>query len=211
MIQAVQNQLAWLEEKISELHRQMLDVPSSMMAERDRLTAILQRSAAGLPNFQPVTISADALARAMDEPKLLDAARKRQEAALAKMPEWMARPSLYISPDIAAFPAPKDNDSIEIRCRYWASTVAPPRVVFYADLDPPRIDPLDAVIDGRTLRWCLAIDESSRRLENHGFTLSPAQRAAVSSHWSAELCARITAAKAKERNVVTYCEVDADD
>lgn len=67
-------------------------------------------------------------------------------------------------------------------------------VKFLAPQPPP--NPLDAVIDGVTLRRLLMYSEMYRREEvpaspRHVFT--PAQRAAVSAHWSAELRARVEA------------------
>lgn len=68
-------------------------------------------------------------------------------------------------------------------------------------------DPLDAVIDGVTLRDLLTLDEH-RRQETSGVVawripacgdITPAQRAAVSAHWSAELRARVASSKERER------------
>jgi len=76
----------------------------------------------------------------------------------------------------------------------------------------PPADPLDVEYDGVNLRDLIQWD-TARRRETHPQwrQLTPAQRAAVSAHWSAQLRAKVAASKAAERNVVTYCEVDADE
>jgi hypothetical protein len=77
------------------------------------------------------------------------------------------------------------------------------------------LDPLDAKYDDVTLRTLLARDFNNQRdalgVSNLGGVLTPSQRAAVSAHWSAELRARVATAKERERNVVTYCDVDAEE
>lgn len=71
-------------------------------------------------------------------------------------------------------------------------------------------DPLDAVIDGVTLRYLLEVDRDNRAETPHlcMFQLSQAQRAAVSAHWSAELRAKVAASKERERTRVV---VDMED
>jgi hypothetical protein len=64
------------------------------------------------------------------------------------------------------------------------------------------IDPLDVTYDGRSLRWCLAIDTAVQRHDDRYFTLTSAQRAAVSAHWSAELRAKVAASAERDRNEV---------
>ena len=76
------------------------------------------------------------------------------------------------------------------------------------------LDPLDAIIDSKTLGTLLFIDDSQRREYGHKTVMAcrftQFQREAISNHWSAELRAKI-----KESNkpdlTVTYCELDADD
>lgn len=82
------------------------------------------------------------------------------------------------------------------------------------------VNPLDVKYDGVTLRVLLEIDEDRRRElpPEHGRSplaqrliarrITPAQRAAVSAHWSAELRAKVAASKERERNVV---RIDLDD
>jgi hypothetical protein len=74
------------------------------------------------------------------------------------------------------------------------------------------IDPLDVVIDGLTLRELLTCDEIQRlEYTTHPRpSWTPAQRAAVSAHWSAQLRAKIEASKVKERNQVMM-PLDAED
>jgi len=69
----------------------------------------------------------------------------------------------------------------------------------------PAVDPLDVEYDGVTLRDLLYLD-ADWRLEMRfigpggpGRMLSPAQRAAISAHWSAELRAKVAAAREHER------------
>ncbi len=75
-------------------------------------------------------------------------------------------------------------------------------------------DPLDEVIDGHALRDLLRWDERFRREWFSGAAVprfSPAQRAAVSAHWSAELRAKVEAkrkADAAAATSVRYCEVE---
>ena len=72
-------------------------------------------------------------------------------------------------------------------------------------------DPLDAVIDGVTLRdllnvdaWARAEASSEARYDRQRWT--PAQRAAVSTHWAAELRAKVEAGKRADRErVVLDC------
>lgn len=71
-------------------------------------------------------------------------------------------------------------------------------------------DPLDAVIDGVTLRDLVRRDEIIQRGEAPEYRRdwTPAQRAAVSAHWSAELRAKVAASKERERTRVV---VDLED
>lgn len=78
------------------------------------------------------------------------------------------------------------------------------------DLIPPA-DPLDAVIDGVPLHRLLMYSEMYRREEvpaspRHDFT--PAQRAALSAYWSAELRARVEATANPRLTVMVDCEED---
>lgn len=68
--------------------------------------------------------------------------------------------------------------------------------------DPWEQDPMDALYDGVTLRLLVEQDEMRQRTERplgQFEPLTPAQRAAVSAHWSQQLRARISAAKERER------------
>jgi hypothetical protein len=64
---------------------------------------------------------------------------------------------------------------------------------------PP--DPLDIEIDGLTLRFLLKCFRLNQQ-ENETSTFTPAQRAAISAHWSAELRAKIAAKREAERREV---------
>lgn len=65
-------------------------------------------------------------------------------------------------------------------------------------VDPP-VDPLDVAYDGVKLRELLEIDARRRDERNPYRTLTPAQRAAVSVHWSAELHAKVAASAAADK------------
>ena len=74
------------------------------------------------------------------------------------------------------------------------------------------VDPLNVRIDGMTMRDLIAWDEEYRRELSprpvRWFT--PAQRSALSAHWSAELRSKITTGAARERNQVVL-EHDVSD
>lgn len=84
------------------------------------------------------------------------------------------------------------------------------------DLGPPTpTEPLDVEYDGVRLRVLLEGDEFNRRESSAMWRAklpTPAQRAAISAHWSAQLRAKVAASKAadaeRERNRVF---VDVDD
>jgi hypothetical protein len=73
-------------------------------------------------------------------------------------------------------------------------------------------DPLDVMYDGYTLRHLLGWDEAFRRRDALPVKrwLTPAQRAAISAHWSAQLRARIAASTERERNRVCVDLQDID-
>ena len=78
---------------------------------------------------------------------------------------------------------------------------------------PP--DPLDVEYDDFTLRELLALDRIQRReAAGQQRTFTPAQRAAISAHWSAQLRAKVAAsdaaAKERDRNQVVL-EGDPED
>jgi hypothetical protein len=81
--------------------------------------------------------------------------------------------------------------------------LTPPSIV---PLDDMLADELDTKYDGVTLRDLLAEDETQRRETWDGYRFTPAQRAAISAHWSAELRARVQASSEQER-----CRVRVDD
>lgn len=79
---------------------------------------------------------------------------------------------------------------------------------------PPTVDPLDVEIDGVKLRVLLEWDEIGRREARHfswdegNFT--PAQRAAVSAHWSAQLRAKVEASRKDDAAAAISVYVDGD-
>src|ERR1051325_9754577 len=90
--------------------------------------------------------------------------------------------------------------------------VPPDGYVFLADR---RVDPLDAVLDGYTLRQLVSFDDAARR-ENviaqcTRKCFTPAQRAAVQAHWSAQLRAKVDASAAADRARQPSVMVELDD
>ena len=113
----------------------------------------------------------------------------------------------------------------EARCAVCGRTMSGCAVVAWrSTFDvgvPSLVDPLDAVIDGMTLRRLLELDTARRREQDlrsipYGLSdlFTAAQREAVSAHWSAELRAKVAAAKAadaeRERNRVLV-DLDPED
>lgn len=82
-----------------------------------------------------------------------------------------------------------------------------------APSQPTHRSKLDVEYDGWSLRDLLAIDTFNRQEQWTGVSatpMTPAQRAAVSAHWSAELRAKVHASKERERCLVVV-DQDADD
>jgi len=81
----------------------------------------------------------------------------------------------------------------------------------------PPVDPLYVEYDGIPLGTLLHIDidgrQDMRTAKAWGHTWTPAQRAAVSTHWSAQLRAKVAASDAgrKSREVSVLCQGDYDD
>lgn len=77
---------------------------------------------------------------------------------------------------------------------------------------PAPIDPLDVEYEGLTLRELLVIDEVNHmEWTTKPGRLTPAQRAAVSAHWSAELRAKVAASTAADKARETSVVVDMED
>lgn len=115
----------------------------------------------------------------------LDQQRRQARARLDKLG------ILKHGPMQSGYAGPCDPDCR--KCTAEAAASAPP-------------DPLDAVIDGVTLGELVRVnllaecDNAAAMSKRGGFTT--AQRAAVSAHWSAELRAKVAAAKERDRNEV---------
>lgn len=72
-------------------------------------------------------------------------------------------------------------------------------------------DPLDQVIDGWRLRDLVSKDRDMQRHDDCPRYFTPAQRAAVSAYWSAQLRAKVEASRAaaaESEPSVRYCEVE---
>lgn len=86
------------------------------------------------------------------------------------------------------------------------------RAIYFHDPAAKPVDPLDIEYDGASLRGLLVSDEAARHDRNIFAQThrTPAQRAAVSAHWSAQLRAKVaasaTADKAREPSVVVELE-----
>lgn len=82
-----------------------------------------------------------------------------------------------------------------------------------AAIEVPAPDPFDAVIDGVTLRTLLDGDEFNRRETSSHWRakrMTPAQRAAVSAHWSAQLRAKVAASEAERQGRAPSMVVEHD-
>jgi hypothetical protein len=94
------------------------------------------------------------------------------------------------------------------QCTYFDSVDAP------CTCEPAPPDPLDTKYDGVTLRALVAASTGAARdrmtpLARAGLT--PAQRGAISAHWSAELRAKVSASKdAEQRRVVVDLQDDEE-
>lgn len=107
---------------------------------------------------------------------------------------------------------PFDVDSISVAARRIADA---DKKLLYSCRDAP---PLDVEHDGVTLRGLLDLDEERRRgdkanvdhLRMYGRPFTPAQRDAISAHWSAQLRAKVAASAERERSrvVVDLQEVE---
>jgi len=129
---------------------------------------------------------------------VFDAAIKNQQA---RAMEYLRKPVTFVKP------APVDEASIYgVAPSEYAFEPTPLggkyiyRNILPVDAPKPRkVNPLDRLIDGWTLRSLVNVDASARRenvtaqVARSCFT--PAQRAAVSAHWSAELRAKVEASR----------------
>lgn len=98
---------------------------------------------------------------------------------------------------------PKDRAYV-IQTSFCPITLVSEQGTLSATPAVPPADPLDVVIDGKPLRVLLDIDELLRTEESGAkpHWLTPAQRAAVSAHWSAQLRAKVEASREAERSQV---------
>lgn len=150
-----------------------------------------------------IKITADPTLK-IDEMRIVSGAAVKEppaEPTTKIRPHTLAAVHPHISPDLRR----------ERGVPVWIkSTRTLPDGTFEHSCSETPVDPLDVEYDDLSLRYLLRCDELNRR-ENETSTFSPAQRAAISAHWSAELRAKVAASKERERSAVTYCEVDADD
>lgn len=119
--------------------------------------------------------------------------------------------TIHASPDLkpgeVAFQPPEYvPDSAEDRARFPEHYRQVDELRARQSNPPKPVDPLDVEYDGVTLQELLQRDQQNRCGDSPiwgGRIITPAQRAAISAHWSAELRAKVAAAKQKDRNQVT--------
>lgn len=139
-------------------------------------------------------------------PGLLEAMAARQQAAIAELDR---RTMEYLTA------RPAERPTLSARLGYLKHGPGGSGLSGPCDADCGKcaleakpMDPLDVKYDGLSLRLLLDSEQTRLRTERRCKPLSPAQRAAVSAHWSAELRAKVAAAKERDRNVV---RVDLED
>lgn len=161
------------------------------------------------PNLKPYQ-AAEKTMREVRE-RMAQVQRERLDYLAAKMPKARldeTQPTLSArlghlkhGPGGSGLAGPCDADCRKCEVERVAQTVAP--------LNRPTPGPLDIEYDGVTLRVLVERDRFNRREyaqrdgEATPFAFTTAQRAAVSAHWSAELRAKVAAAKERDRNQVT--------
>lgn len=154
--------------------------------------------------YGPVTVTAEALAEAQRRVGELQRLCEENER---RMLELMMKPMVFVKPV-------EDPDPIEMRMRSYMNIGPTIRGTFYVPPDP--VDPLDVKYDGATLRTLLEYDEGRRR-ETHpnhvaaAARRTPAQRAAVSAYWSAQLRAKVAASAAADKAREPSIVVDIED
>lgn len=151
------------------------------------------------------TITAEEGRKLFDEPltqrgRALSELRKSESP---RMRQWV----MPLSPDAFKALLPSQTQALAERCKAAVAGLydhsEPSRTRTPPQNFIPSTDPLDVQYDGVPLRRLLEMDANRRTEHIVGVILSPAQRAAISAHWSAELRAKVAAAKATERNRVT--------
>lgn len=151
--------------------------------------------------------------------KFADLVRRETDAAIAQLQACVARPVTFVAPTFAVAIGRTDDGALgeagRARLKHGpggrgGSGPCDPDCRKCA-LENAARDPLDVKHDGVTLRVLLVCDESNRRefgvatpsgLIPVRVSLTPAQRAAISAHWSAELRAKVAASAERDRNRV---------
>lgn len=150
--------------------------------------------------YTPIAVTAEQMAAADRFADLMSAEIDRRLAEQhRKAMEYLTAPLPFTAP-----PPPPEPDGIEMRVRSWGYTPIVYQGTFMVGdaLDEPA-DPLDVKYDEWPLRDWLRRDRNGRHEEGGWDGKWPAAaRAAVSAHWSAELRAKVAAAKERDRNVV---------
>jgi hypothetical protein len=169
--------------------------------------------------YAPVKVTAEALAEAQRQVGALQRLREQNERMIQQHLAWMMKPMVFVHP-------PKEPDPIEARMRSYMNVGPTIQGTFYIPPDP--VDPLDVKHDGVTLRELLDRDAANRCNDYvttirsgprtgeltraaSAWKLTPAQRAAVSAHWSAELRAKVEASEAADAARRPSVVVEVDD
>jgi len=145
-------------------------------------------------SYAPITISAAELAQANAS------ARKLYDAISAEQDAWLAA---RMARDAEHFFGPSPPGWSHQGFVVGYDPGSPDGDIGVVEIMRREIDPLDVEYDGNTLRELLVHDEIRRREEFIGrVNFTPAQRSAISAHWSAELRAKVDATKQKAREQV---------
>lgn len=173
--------------------------------------------------YGPITITKEQMDAV--PPSLLDAMRKDVDQRIRELSDRLTYPAVFVRTPVVdismrADPTlqpgevriekqpgpPRLTAAAQARRDAVVASYKPPTVETpWMRVDGPPPDPLDVKYDGVTLRLLLDQEQMRQRTERPRRSFepfTPAQRSAVSAHWSAELRARVEASKDRERRRV---------
>jgi hypothetical protein len=155
--------------------------------------------------YAPVKVDEKELAKAVDHSEKF---RVLLDQQLERHLKYLTQPCMFVEPV-----KEPEADAIEARCHYYMNVGPTIQGTFYIPPDDaPTIDPLDVEYDGAPLRKLLESDQAARReLNPFASCFTPAQRAAVSAHWSAQLRAKVEASEAADAACRPSVVVDLED
>lgn len=103
---------------------------------------------------------------------------------------------------------------VKRRIWYTGDDVIGPIAITWCRPYEPRLDfdPLDVTYDGVLLRRLIKMDEDRQRENIVGAIISPAQRAAISAYWSAQLRAKVESKRKDDEaaSVSVYVEQEIE-